>query len=150
MTKPPLETMGEEGTPSYLEQRDPMLAHALRLHGREWRPDLSERLEIPRRDDLKLPGVVVTTLEHSLEWPDGNGVALYRQRWQAKIGEWQSDLTMRAMPDAIAMAIMGHPLTDVINAPGAEAWIVEKVELVPEQKTILILGRIGKQGKDTP
>lgn len=137
----PCATLKARGTDRYLEARDPMLAHALEAHGREWRPDLQARLDLRRDDAQGLPGVELTTLEHSIEWPDGTGRAVFRQWWISRESRWNAEMHMHPIPDTLANALEGRSLTDVVGAPGAGAWRVAAVEVVPGVHTRLSLTR---------
>lgn len=137
----PLETLEERGRPSYLMQRDPMLAKALEKHGAEWRPDLHAKLELPRNDEKGLPGIVLTTLEHTMEWPHGTDRAIWKQWWNSRQGHWHCQMTLQPLPETMAAAIEGRCLSDVIDAPGADAWTIASVDLVTGVHTQLTMRR---------
>lgn len=131
-----------------LMDRDPMLAAAMYAHGKEWRPDLKPSLEITRDDARKLPGITIRSLEHSLEWPNGPAKrAVYRSRWvdDTRYGDkagWRSEFHMGSIPEVIASALIGKPLSNVINAEGADKWRIQSVDVVPGIATKMVLERI--------
>lgn len=132
-----------------LVDRDPMVAHAFAAHLRDWRPELEAKVSLTRNDARGLPGVELSMLEHSIEWSDGDGRATFRQKWvdgssrwwEKRESGWTATLHMRALPDTIAMALAGEPLSRVIDAPGAEHWMVSGAEVVGDTHTKLTLER---------
>lgn len=132
-----------------LVDRDPMVAHAFAAHLRDWRPDLEAKVELRRNDARGLPGVDLSTLEHTIEWPDGDGRAVFHQKWidrstrwwEARASGWTATLHMRPLPDTLAMALVGGSLAQVVDAPGAEAWTVTHAEVQGGLETRLELTR---------
>ena len=51
----PLATLDRRSDPSLLMERDPMLWHALRLHGRTWNPADAGRLDLPGDPESRRP-----------------------------------------------------------------------------------------------
>lgn len=135
-----------------LHDRDPVLAAALIAHGKDWRPDLVPVLELPRDDAQRLPAISLRTLEHRIEWAEGNGQAVFSQRWidedrsrwlrdgRQQAG-WRAEFHMSPLPETLANALVGRTLRDVIDAPGAEAWRITTSTVVPGVKTTLGLVR---------
>lgn len=130
--------------------RDPMLAAALDAHGHQWRPDLTPLTQLPRDDRRKLPGVELRTLEHRIEWPNGDGRAVHKQKWVQNDGRggqsgWRASFHMAPLPETLGLALIGRTLDHVIGAPGAEAWVVTDVLTVPGVQSMLTLGRARTQ-----
>jgi hypothetical protein len=137
----PLETMDRRSDPMLLMERDPLLWHALRLHGRTWNQAETAKLEIQRDEAAGLPRVEVSSLSHRIVWRDMTDGAVLDMWWISRRGGWKAQLTLPCLPDAISGALEGRTLDAVIDVPGANAWRVATVEVTDGVQVKIVLER---------
>lgn len=129
-----------------LMDRDPMLMHAVNAHGGEWRPDLESTTNYASDQERGLPDVQIRVQRHQITWQTPAGRVMRYQEWmnsayQRKEG-WHATATVPdQIPETILIALIGRPLSAVIDLPGADAWIVEATARVPNFHIDLVLRR---------
>lgn len=129
-----------------LMDRDPMLLHAVAAHGGEWRPDLQPVTSYTMDDARGLPEVQIRTTRHQMAWRTPWGLVRRDQKWRngpyAETG-WHATATIPdGLPETMLTVLPGRPLSDVVQLPGAEAWLVESVTRVPSFHVDLLLKRV--------
>lgn len=137
----PLETLDRRHDPALLLERDPLLWHALRLHGRTWDQTKAGKLELPYDDAGGLPAVTVSSLSHRLAWRGARGDAILDMWWISRRAGWIAQLTIACMPELLALALVGRRLDEIIDVPGADAWRIAGAEMTPGVQTQLTLER---------
>lgn len=137
----PLATMDRRSDPMLLMERDPLLWHALRMHGRVWDQSQNARLDLQGDETRGLPRVELSTLSHRIVWRNIAEGAVMDMWWISRRGGWKAQLTLPVLPDALASALEGMTLDAVIDAPGAEAWKVASVEVTDGVQIQLMLER---------
>jgi len=106
-----------------LERRDPMLAHAVSLHGHEWIAGVETMLD---GNEDGLPAVVIQTLSHSLRWRTPTDTVTINASWDSTTRRWCATLVMtRELPQSVVTMLQGRPLADVVDLPKAAAWTIE-------------------------
>ena len=130
-----------------LAERDPMLMHAVAAHNGEWRPDLRATTAYVMDAARGLPGIEITTTRHQMAWQTPDGLVRRHQEWlngpyQAKAG-WHATATIPdRIPETVLTVLPGRSLREVVDLPGAEAWIVETTARVPNFHIDLVLRRV--------
>ena len=137
----PMETLDRRSDPALLLERDPLLWHALRLHGRTWDQRVAARLDVPRDEAAGLPRLEVSSLSHRIVWRDLADGAVMDMWWISRRGGWKAQLTLPVLPDALTTALEGRTLDAVIDAPGADAWRIASVEVSDGVQVQLVLER---------
>jgi hypothetical protein len=126
--------------------RDPMLHAAVEAHRGEWRPDLNATTNYRMDQGGGLPEVQITTTSHQMTWQTPDGLVRRHQEWlngpyRAKAG-WHATATIPdRLPETVLTVLPGRSLREVVDLPGAEAWIVDAVARVPNFHVDLVLRR---------
>lgn len=123
-----------------LMARDPIVAYVMANRGVDWHPELESCIELPADTPNKIPEVYLSTLDHKVEWPYAN--VTFIQKWIAPEKCWRTTLHIPAVPEQISIALVGKRGSEIIDAPGADAWVVDNVREVSGGELILTMKRI--------